>query len=285
MDSKDMKSILKFHIKGLMGIILGLIFPNKLKLVERYATIPWLYKPGFRKLELIIRAGLFYSKAANANKHNKLMDLHQHFWKNQLATEYYANTKSRFQETFIPHFSKYLDILDLLTINKNIQAICEIGTGDGQLLSHLASRWPTIECIGLDLSRDQIELNKHTYKKQNIEFYSGDAIDWINAQEPKATLYITGLGVLEYFEYIKLIALFRTIRDKPVGNMMLLTEPVYDNVNMDKDFESFSAGSEQSFTHAYPKILEREGWNIINNDVVLAVEHRFWVGIATNSNG
>jgi hypothetical protein len=276
---------LKFHTKGIVGIILGLIFPSKRKLVKQYATIPWHYKPGFGKLEQIIRAGLFYSKASTINKQNELMDLHQHFWKNQLANEYYANTKSRYQETFVPHFSKYLESLDLLITTKNIQAVCEIGTGDGQLLSHLASRWPTTKCIGLDLSSDQIELNKQTYKNQNIEFYSGDAIDWINTQEPKATLYITGLGVLEYFEYKKLIELFITIRDKPVSNMMFLTEPVYENVNMDEDFESFSAGSEQSFTHAYPKILKREGWNVINNDVVLAIENRFWVGIATNGNG
>ena len=278
-----MGSKLKFHTKGVMGIILGFIFPSKRKLVERYATIPWHYKPGFGKLEQIIRAGLFYSKTATNNKKNQLMDLHQHFWKNQLATEYYANTKSRFQETFIPHFAKYLDNLDLLIINKNIQTVCEIGTGDGQLLSHLASKWPTIECIGLDLSSDQIELNKQTYKHRNIQFYSADAVDWINTQEPKATLYITGLGVLEYFEYKKLIEILGTIRDKFIGNMIFLTEPVYENVNMDQDFESFSAGSEQSFTHAYPKILEREGWDVINNDVVLAIEHRFWVGIATNN--
>ncbi|MFT6990058.1 MAG: hypothetical protein ACJASL_002036 [Paraglaciecola sp.] len=280
-----MGSKFKLHIKGIMGITLGVIFPSKRKLVKQYATIPWHYKPGFGKLEHIIRAGLFYSKASTINKQNELMDLHQHFWKNQLATEYYANTKSRYQETFVPHFSKYLEILDLLITTKNIQVVCEIGTGDGQLLSHLASRWPITKCIGLDLSSDQIDLNKQTYKNQNIEFYSGDAIDWINTQEPKATLYITGLGVLEYFEYKKLIEILGTIRDKSVGNMIFLTEPVCGSANMDQDFESFSAGLEQSFTHAYPKILEKEGWDIFNNDVVLAIEHRFWVGIATNGNG
>jgi len=208
--------------------------------------------------------------------------LHQHFWKNQLATEYYANTKNRFQETFVPHFSKYLDSLDHLIINKNIKTICEIGTGDGQLLSHLAHRWPTMECIGLDLSSDQIELNKQTYQNQNIQFYSTDAFDWVNAQEPRATLYITGLGVLEYFEYNKLIEILKTIKDKSTCNILCLTEPVYGNIDMEHDFESFSSGSEQSFTHAYPKILEREGWDVITNDVVLAIEHRFWVGIAIN---
>lgn len=280
-----MGSKLKFHIKGVLGIILGIIFPSKRKLVEQYATIPWHYKPGFGKLEAIIRAGLFYPKVSTIKNQHKLMNLHQHFWKNQLATEYYSNTKSRFQETFMPHFSKYLDSLDVLITNNKTQTICEIGTGDGQLLSHLASRWPTIECIGLDLSRDQIELNKQTYKNQNIQFYSGDAMDWISTQEPIATLYITGLGVLEYFEYKKLLELFRTIREKPVGNIMFLTEPVYKNVNMNEDFESFYAGYERSFTHAYPKILEKEGWKLITSDVVLAIENRFWVGIASNSNG
>jgi SAM-dependent methyltransferase len=279
-----MGSKLKFHTKGILGIILGIIFPRKRQLVERYATIPWHYKPGFGKLEQIIRAGLFYSKTTTNNSQYKLMGLHQHFWENQLATEYYANTKSRFQETFIPHFSKYLDTLDPLIINKNIQTVCEIGTGDGQLLSHLASRWPTLECIGLDLSHDQIELNKQTYKNKNIQFYSGDAADWINSQEPKATLYITGLGVLEYFEYKKLLEILRTIRTKHLDNILFLTEPVYGNVNMGQDFESFSSGSEKSFTHAYPKILGQEGWHVINDDVVATIENRFWVGIATNKN-
>jgi len=279
-----MTAQLKHHIKGISGVILGKLFPNRRKLVERYATIPWHYKPGFGKLELLIRAGLLYAKSNSSSEQNGLMDLHKHFWKNQLAGEYYSNTKNRFNEIFIPYFSIYLRKLDQLIQTNNIESVVEIGTGDGQLLAHLAQRWPSTACIGLDLSYDQIEHNKNIYRQKNIEFHSGDAIDWIKNQTAQTTLYITGLGVLEYFEYTKLSEILNSIKNKHTGNMLFLTEPVYNNINMDAEFDSFSGGYEHSFTHAYPKILERGGWKIIENDLVEALDNRFWVGIAINSN-
>lgn len=270
---------LKQHIKGIVGRLLGILFPQKRALVERYATIPWHYKPGFSRTEQWIRHGLFYS-ISGSGSNAQLSDIHQNFWKQQQGSEYYQNTKNRFQETFIPHFSTFVDELDKHLENTEIVNICEIGTGDGQLLAYLAQRWPDKHLIGIDLSSDQIALNQQNYQQENLSFAAGDAFELIANQEPKATLYITGLGVLEYFPYDKLIGLLSTISSKHSSNMLFLTEPVYGDVDMSQDFDSYVYGNEQSFTHAYPKLLEREGWSLLLNDGVSALDHYFWVGIA-----
>lgn len=273
-----MLNTLKYHLKGMLGIVLALIFPTKRALVERYATIPWHYEPGFSKVEHWIRFGLFYRLGKQDN--SELMDIHQNFWKNQLSNEYYRNTQNRFQDTFLPNFSRFIDVLDEQLTQGKIEQIVEIGTGDGQLLAHLAKRWPQRRCVGLDLSQDQIALNKAHYQLNNLEFSAGDAAELITQHEPKATLYLTGLGVFEYFQYDKLMALLDEIRSKHEGNMLFLTEPVYGDADLSQDFESYVYGDEQSFSHAYPHILKREGWQLLVNEQVQAIEHNWWVGIA-----
>lgn len=275
-----LKSRIRFHVKGFVGITLGLFAPGRRKVVERYATIPGHYKKGFTRLDQIIRAGLFYRNNVFFQEKNKVEDLHKNFWKKQDSNEYYENTKNRFKDTFLPKFSVFLDALDGMIVDKELQAVCEIGTGDGQLLNYLSKRWPSVDCVGLDLSESQIRNNKKNYKNPNITFHAIDAIHWIGFQESRPTIYMTGLGVFEYFDYESLLKTLDSIKCKHTDNVLFLTEPVYNGANMDEDFVSFSGGREYSFTHAYPKILEREGWQLIVNEFVSAIEHRFWVGIA-----
>ncbi len=272
----------RFHLKGCLGLGLAKCLPGRCRTVEKYATIPSHYKQGFNAVDRLIRQGLFYQRYLMKDpqaRDQELSDLHKQFWSNQSSEEYYASTQTRFAKVFVPHFSHYLDQLEPLLQKAGVETICEIGVGDGQLLQALSQRWPGKRCVGIDLSVDQIEKNKEKFAAEPLEFYAGDAGEWIAEQADSGVLFVTGLGVLEYFTRDALDQLLASISSAP-GNVLFFTEPVDDAAQMGTGFDSYPAGREHSFSHDYPALLERAGWRLTVSQPRLVSGYRYWVVIA-----
>lgn len=274
----------RFYLKGCIGLVLACCLPARRRTVEKYATIPAHYKQGFGGVDRLIRQGLFFQKYLMKDpraRDQKLADLHAKFWSNQSSEEYYASTQTRFAKVFVPHFSHYLHQLDPLLQKAGVETICEIGVGDAQLLEMLSQRWPGKRCIGLDLSTDQIEKNKLKYEKSALEFHAGDASAWIGAHLGSRVLFVTGLGVLEYFTRDALGHLLARI-SAGSANVLFITEPVDDAAKMGTGFDSYPAGREHSFSHDYPALLEQAGWQLCLSEENPVSGYRYWVLIATS---
>lgn len=287
MENQLVEEGIRFHLKGCLGLTLAKCLPGRRHVVEKYATIPSHYKQGFGAVDRLIRQGLFYQKYLMKDpqaRDQQLSELHKQFWSNQSSEEYYASTQTRFAKVFVPHFSHYLDQLEPLLQKAEVETVCEIGVGDGQLLQLLSQRWPDKRCVGIDLSTDQIEKNKENFAGESLEFYAGDAGDWIAEQAGSGVLFVTGLGVLEYFTRD---ALDRLLANISAGsrNVLFFTEPVDDAAQMGTGFESFPAGREHSFSHDYPALLERAGWRLSVSEHQPVSGYRYWVVIAATEAG
>ena len=104
-------------------------------------------------------------KAEKTKNYEVLAEYHQNYWKNKGAS-FFENTQSKFVEDFLPNCSFLFDYLEdeLKKSTVNYDKLVEIGTGSGEVLEYLASKLTKVsDFIGLDLSKEQIDLNIKKY--------------------------------------------------------------------------------------------------------------------------
>lgn len=265
--------------KVLLGLALGAALPARRARMERLATIPWHDQTPPDAVDRLIRAGLFWRGKRDASG-GTLARMHQDFWTHQAANEYYTGTQSRFEKVFLPHFDHYLDALAEPLREAGIETLVEIGCGDGQLLRHTRERLPLERAVGLDLSHDQIRLNLADNRDAGVDYHSGDAAAWIAEHAGSHTLYMTGLGVLEYFTQAQLGALLHDIAGRRAPAMALLIEPIDADADLDAFDVSYVAGEEHSFTHNYPLRLREAGWQVELCDEQRVGDYRWLVVLA-----
>jgi len=165
-------------------------------------------------------------------------------------------------------------------VTHSLQNIVEIGCGDGQLLRHMKQRVSARRYIGIDLSQDQINANMERDAELGLEYHSGDAALWITSESPSYSLYVTGLGVFEYFTQSQLDALFKSIASNASPACALIIEPIDAMADLTEFEESYVAGEEHSFTHHYPKRFLESGWTIRHTEEVILPPYRWFVAIA-----
>lgn len=261
------------------GTLLMAFLPQRRQRMEKLATIPWHGDNPPDAIDRLIRSSLFWWRSRDASG-KQLADLHQQFWREQSASEYYAGTETRFEKVFLPHFDHFLDLAATEMKKRNLTNLIEIGCGDGQLLRHMQRRIPAERFIGLDLSHDQIKENIKRDAELVLEYHSGDASQWIKSESPSKSLYVTGLGVLEYFTQTQLEALLQSIASESSPACAMIIEPIDVNADL-KDFDtSYSAGEEHSFTHNYPKRFHQAGWSMVHSEEVSLPPYRWFVAIA-----
>lgn len=264
------------------GSALMTLLPQRRQRMEKLATIPWHSDNPPDAIDRLIRTSLFWWRSRDASG-QQLADMHQQFWRDQSASEYYAGTETRFENVFLPHFDHFLDSAATEMSNRNLTHVVEIGCGDGQLLQHMQQRIPAERFVGLDLSEDQIRENTARDAELGLEYHSGDASQWIKSDAPSRSLYVTGLGVLEYFTQTQLEALLQGIgRDKSPA-CALIIEPIDVNADLSDFDASYCAGEEHSFTHNYPRRFKEAGWSIVHSEEVSLPPYRWFVAIAAVS--
>jgi SAM-dependent methyltransferase len=139
---------------------------------------------------------------------------------------------------------------------------CELGCGTGKLLAIVAARAGKPErFVGIDLSPAQTARNATQYEGSGLEFVAADALGWVERNAAPRSLYLTYGGVLEYFTEKGVKDLFAAAaRCRPA--CFALAEPIAPDFDLASETHSRAFGSELSFTHNYPRLLEDAGFRI-----------------------
>lgn len=245
----------------LLGNVLIKIYPDKAdKLSKDRITLIHKDKKNLSITERLIRYALV-RKLEKLTDHNEIARNNYKFWTTKNATQLFTETASSYETLFLPHCTFIFDILerelDKQNRNFNYDYIVEIGTGNGKVLNYLSLRYPEVKkLIGIDLSYDQIELNKtHFRDNKKLYFIAADAMKWINEYGNSNTLFISCNGVLEYFLEDQLLIFLKDI--KKLNNIdFIAIEPNGEDHDFSINPKTQLYGNEPSFSHNYPKLFK-----------------------------
>lgn len=250
---------------GRLGAALLPVFPRR---VERLEDGDFsIYTPGRNPLDFLLRAGLA-RQAMTSGDLQKLRRYHNQFWASSAGDRYHEDNRSILQTVTLARFGPMLDyVAEVLTLNPEIDGVCEIGCGNGEFLQYLAEELPTAKrLIGIDLSPETTAKNIADNTDHRVEFVAADADEWIRDHGQANWLYVSHRGVLEYFPQPILQSLVDHIAENCRPNMMLIIEPVGIDFDVQADVESTTYGREFSFSHNYGHVLSTAGYRILRQE-------------------
>lgn len=253
-----------YGFKLVCGYFLTLVMRKKTQRIKKTFTQPyWGKEQSENKLiritERLIRYYLAYSdKSATGGQ--MLEHIHKDFWKNQIDDAWYKKTEQSFDKS-LAALLPVVDKLRQFQKENTVEVVCEIGTGDGRFINYLSEVLDQSKrFVGLDICENRINYNKRIY--DGVEFYGGDALEWITAQHLENTVYVTNGGVLEYFSPSSLDLLIQTIH-KSQGCVALFYEPISVDHDLSSDvLTDLTKAGEYSFSHNYPAVFKRHGFDI-----------------------
>lgn len=249
--------------KGWLGYTLLSLYPRRAEKIAQ-ETFTLFHNPSYRRhpLDNLLRAGLAH-KAVHQQDNDQLAAYHRDFWSGSEGTLYHETQQDKFEEVFLGHFAFTVDLLvNVLAANPQITTLCEIGSGSGQLLNHLASQLPQIEhFIGVDLSPGVTETNRHRYTNPKLAFVAADAKAWILEYGQPNWIFVSFRGVLEYFSQRDLEELLEHIGMRLETAVFLTIEPIDLEHNL-KDPSSHTYGDDFSFSHNYPLLFQQANFNL-----------------------
>lgn len=257
---------MKNQIKILAGQLFSQLMPKRTVLIkENFSKLYW---EGHGKIPIHEKFAERYIRIYLANKDvntqggSELEKIHQAFWEEKMGVDWYKGTAERFKEDVLPCLQQTLEALDHFTENKNIKNICEIGTGDGEMLAYLANRLNIGSSIGIDLSKEQIEETAKSHP--SYSFHAGDASEWIFESSTDHTLFLTNHGVFEYFSEPSLQKLFSFIKkERPNSLLVMISEPIAEVHDLEQQKKStLTTAGEFSFSHNYPHLVSEAGMAI-----------------------
>lgn len=264
-------------IKYFLGWGLSLIFPaQKARLYENF-TIP-LDGSDSRFSDKLIR---FYlrqrAKQEEQTDPGQLEAIHRNFWAKTDA--YFDVTDNRAEDVFIPTYADVVQSLIPVLAEKQIDTVCEFGTGDGKWLNYLSQQWTAVShFIGIDISANQIERNRQQYPQ--LTFYHADLVAWAEQNAAPRTLYLTNGGVLEYLSEESVRRLLAIIRSQASGSLVLLNEPLYGDFDIETDKSSQVLGQEYSYSHNYVHLLRTAGAQILRYEERSVMDYRLLLVLA-----
>jgi tRNA G46 methylase TrmB len=254
---------MKEKIKYLIGNVLLTIFPRKAASIEKKGLT--IFNPEFNLVDRLMRNAIL-NKAEFKNNFDKLSKIHNEYWVSQ-GKEIFSSNNS-FQNNFLPNCTFILDIVkEKVFLNEfQFNTLVEIGTGNGDVLHYLASNFPEIDkFIGVDLSTEQIKINKEKYKENSrLEFIASDIIEWVKINGRDNMIFMTSNGVFEYFteqqltEFIKYTNSFDQV-------LFITIEPTELNHDFELNPNSVIYGIEKSFSHNYCKLFQDSGFKILHH--------------------
>lgn len=265
------------RIKYAIGSVLAKTLPNKANHIRNDFTIPNYFFNSGHIVDKFIR---FYvgheALKEEIQKPGNLESIHKNYWSN---TDFYFPNFRRTDTIYINLYKNIVEETEKILIDRNIESICEFGTGDGSWLNYLHQEWPFIKkLIGIDISENQINKNKADY--QGLEFYASDLVAWAKKNPTPNTLYHTNSGVLEYLSEGSVSQLFQSLKEKARNSVILLIEPIHGDFDLEKDEHSKIIGFEHSYTHNYPKLLQNAGIELLKSGEIEAQSPRMFYFLA-----
>lgn len=249
-------------ISSTLGALLVKLLPHKAsELSAKGMTL--VMENDLTPIERLMRRAIL-RKLENQKKFNTLSEFHQNFWINKGADFFSANN-ARLKDVHIPDSDFIFDHLEkqLTQETNRYKTLVEIGTGNGTVLDYLSTRFAKIErFVGIDLSRKQIDSNKKRYEHNpKLEFVACDAYEWVKNNGKANSIFITFMGVYEYFTETRLQNFLKMLNG--LGKIMIIAiEPNGANHDFIKNPNSEIYGPERSFSHNYQNLFENAGFDI-----------------------
>jgi len=254
---------MKQKIKSIIGNVLINLFPKKAARLEAKGLTMFDLNSSF--FERQMRYAIL-SNVESKKKPDHLSKIHNNFWVYQGINVF--STNNSFRDNFLPNCTFIFDIVKekYFTSENQLTTLVEIGTGNGDVLNYLESNFPEIEkFIGIDLSKEQIKINKEKYKENlRLEFINADVLEWVKTEGRKNTLFVTSNGVFEYFTEQQLREFIKYVYS--LGKVLFVTiEPNEKGHDFEMKPNSIVYGGERSFSHNYCKIFQDYGFTIFHH--------------------
>lgn len=198
---------------------------------------------------------------------DELTALHDWFWTNSPAVPFHQSAEGRFERWFFEHHIAIVPAIEAALASEEFryEAFCEIGTGCGRVLDHMAQALPQIpRFIGIDLSPAQVALNRKRYAARGSEFEAADGSDWIARHAGPRWIYLSYGGVFEYFSRDKVRALYERLASRLAPSLVVLVEPLSDAHDLAHEPESKVFGDENTFSHNHPALLDAAGFRVLS---------------------
>ena len=193
---------------------------NKLNfLIPESIVIPYSEKIFDKKdnslLNLFAR-NYFKQRYKNASQEGKKR-LGLLIWRSKTALNYFKNRV--YDKLIIDRFNK------IIQQNSEFD-ICEIGTGDGNLIMELSKHSQNRHFVGIDLNSEQININKKNFKNiPGVDFVCADILEYIQKDNNKPTLYISHVS-LTTFTPEMVTELFKFIAKRNAPSILAIYEPI-----------------------------------------------------------
>lgn len=165
-----------------------------------------------------------------------------------------------------------------------IRSMANVGTRIDIVSSYLASMFPDVRFISVDLPSNLSEINRALPQSPNWTCVSGYALDLFERQEVTADLVlfsytcevIRNRELHQYFAALAKFAKYVALNEQwwPVHQPASLLR-VFRPEDIDPDC-SLIAGKPGAYHHNYPKILERHGFEVMLSEIVEVYGREFW---------
>ncbi|MDM9630297.1 class I SAM-dependent methyltransferase [Robiginitalea sp. M39] len=258
-----LKSLLIRSLTATLGNFLVFIQPKKAReLAKNRITLVHKNKKHMSIAERLMRAALV-RKLEKIDDYNTIAESNRDFWINN-ATELFEETEDGFETNFLPKSTFIFDLLknEIADQTESFDTLVEIGTGNGNTLNYLSSAFPALKrLIGIDLSPDQIEINKRKFKGNNrLEFVAEDAMEWVKEHGHGNTIFFSNES-LEYFLETQLQGFLNEVNQ--LGKIIFITiEPNGHYHDLSTTPHSQLYGNEPSFSHNYPLLFKNAGFKL-----------------------
>ncbi len=257
----NFRSLLVNFLSNTIGKLLIIVRPAKAKRLERKGmTLVMGNRITFS--EKLMRRAILKKVEKNEN-FEALEEFHKNYWKNN-GPEFFDNTLDRLHKDLVICEFIFEHLKEqLLEEEDDYCTLVEIGTGNGTVLSYLSEEFPDLqELIGIDLSNEQTIRNKKKYHHNSkLNFINQDGFEWVLENGHSNTIFLTFMGVLEYFTESRLEEFLKTIAT--LGNSIFIAiEPNGLEHDFIKNPNSEPYGTERSFSHNYLKLFEKSNFKI-----------------------
>lgn len=140
-----------------------------------------------------------------------------------------------------------------------VSTVCELGTGNGLFLEHLATRLGAVKrLVGLDLNEAQIRDNRARPVDVRLEFVVADAAEWVDRHAEPHTVFVA-CETLEFLTEDEMLTLFARIRARVPGGAVA----VLAGSSLQQETGAASTPrAATAFHHDYAALLRRAGFAV-----------------------
>jgi hypothetical protein len=166
----------------------------------------------------------------------------------------------------------------------DVKSVVNVGTRVDIACSYLAQKFPQIHFTSIDFLANLAEVNSQLPQSPNWSFASGYALDLFENQLVKADLVlfsytcavIRNKELHQYFAALSKFANYIVLNEQwwPVYKMSSLLKVITPEM-IDPD-RSLLGGTISVYHHNYPKILERNGFEVMSSQIVEVYGREFW---------